>query len=227
MRLKKNITKNQPETVEVFSAKADSRSAIRRKEQENYFVHESCFIDENVEIGAGTKVWCFTHLLKDSKIGAGCIIGQNVMIGTGVSVGSRCKIQNNVSVYPGVVLEDDVFCGPSCVFTNVYNPRAFIERKHEFKATIVSKGATIGANATIVCGVIIGKYAMVGAGAVVKHNIPDYAVVAGVPAKQIGWVCRCGVSLKTSNRQKIATCRECGSAYKVSCKLITAVEEKL
>ncbi len=176
-----------------------------------YFVHKSSYIDDNVEIGEGTRIWHFSHILSNTKIGKNCIIGQNVMIGPDVTIGDRCKIQNNVSVYKGVTLEDDVFVGPSAVFTNVYNPRAFIERKKEFLPTVVKKGATIGANATIVCGVTIGRYAIVGAGAVVKRDVPDYAIVAGVPAKQIGWACKCGVTLKFNDNK--ALCSYCGSEY--------------
>ena len=135
-------------------------------------------------------------MLSAAKIGENCIIGQNVYIERDVVIGNRCKIQNNVSVYKGVTLEDEVFCGPSCVFTNVYNPRAFIERKHEFRPTLVKRGATIGANATIVCGATIGRYALVAAWAVVKSDVPDYAIVAGVPARQIGWACKCGTTLR-------------------------------
>lgn len=160
------------------------------------FVHESASVDDGVKIGRGTKIWHFSHILRNSVIGEGCTIGQNVSIGPDVSVGDRCKIQNNVSVFTGVTLEDEVFCGPSCVFTNVYNPRAFIERKHEFRKTLVRQGATIGANATILCGNTIGCYAMVAAGAVVTAGVPDYALVAGVPAVQKGWVCKCGTTLE-------------------------------
>jgi UDP-2-acetamido-3-amino-2,3-dideoxy-glucuronate N-acetyltransferase len=175
------------------------------------FIHESSCVDNGVQIGEGTKIWHFSHILKGSKIGKNCIIGQNVMIGPDVEIGNNCKIQNNVSVYKGVILEDDVFCGPSCVFTNVYNPRAFVERKHEFRKTLVKRGATIGANATLVCGVVIGKYAMIGAGSVIKADIADYAVVAGVPAQQIGWACKCGTTLKfTTNK---ASCSSCGNKY--------------
>ncbi|MEW5758345.1 MAG: Gfo/Idh/MocA family oxidoreductase [Candidatus Omnitrophota bacterium] len=177
----------------------------------DFFIHESSYIDENVEIGQGTKIWHFSHILKNSKIGEKCIIGQNVCIGPDVIIGDRCKIQNNVSVYSSITLEDDVFCGPSCVFTNVYNPRAFIERKNEFKPTLVKKGASIGANATIVCGVTIGRYAFIGAGAVVKKDVPDYAVVVGVPAKQIGWVCECGAKLKYKKSKAI--CSSCCKIY--------------
>jgi UDP-2-acetamido-3-amino-2,3-dideoxy-glucuronate N-acetyltransferase len=174
-------------------------------------VHESAYVDEGVNIGNGSRIWHFSHVLKNSTIGENCIIGQNVMIGSDVEIGNRCKIQNNVSVYKGVILEDDVFCGPSCVFTNVYNPRAFIERKNEFLNTRVKKGATIGANATIICGATIGRYAMVGAGAVVKSNIPDYAIVAGVPSKRVGWACKCGTTLKFNDN--LAICTYCGNEY--------------
>lgn len=177
----------------------------------NYFVHESAYVDDGVEIGEGTKIWYFSHVLKGSKIGSSCIVGQNVVIGPDVILGNRCKVQNNVSLYTGVVLEDEVFCGPSCVFTNVYNPRAFIERKYEFKQTLVKRGATIGANATIVCGITIGRYAMIGAGAVVKKDVPDHAVVAGVPAKQIGWACKCGTTLKFNDAHAI--CGYCDDKY--------------
>jgi len=188
-----------------------------------YFVHESSYIDENVEIGEGTKIWHFCHILKNTKIGKNCIIGQNCMIGPEVSIGDRCKLQNNVSVYKGVILEDEVFIGPSAVFTNVLTPRAFIERKNEFKTTLVKKGATIGANATIVCGITIGEYALIGAGAVVTKDVSPYALVLGNPAKKVGWVCKCGVVLihntikgiiihKTS-KEILLKCPNCGSIY--------------
>ncbi len=192
-------------------------------EDKKYFVHESAFIDENVQINEGTKIWHFTHILKGTKIGKDCVIGQNCMIGPDVTVGNRCKIQNNVSIYKGVTLEDDVFCGPSCVFTNVYNPRAFIERKHEFLPTLVKRGATIGANATIVCGITIGRYAMVGAGAVVKKDVPDYAIVAGVPARQIGWACKCGVTLKFNKNH--AFCKNCHNEYELKDNTIIVIKE--
>jgi UDP-2-acetamido-3-amino-2,3-dideoxy-glucuronate N-acetyltransferase len=193
-------------------------------EEVRYFVHESAYIDQGVKIGDGSKVWHFSHILKGSVIGKDCIIGQNVAIGPDVIIGNKCKVQNNVSIYKGVVLEDEVFCGPSCVFTNVYNPRAFIERKHEFKETIVKKGATIGANVTIVCGVTIGKYTMIGAGAVVKSNLPDHVIVAGVPAKQIGWACRCGTTLKFNNQR--AVCGYCGDKYELKNEQLEMSEEK-
>ena len=161
-----------------------------------YFLHPTALLDDNVEIGIGSKIWHFSHILRNSEIGEGCVIGQNCMIGPDVKIGDRCKIQNNVSVYKGVTLEEEVFCGPSCVFTNVINPRAFIERKEEFKLTLVKRGATIGANATIICGVTIGEYAMIGAGAVVTKDVKPYALVTGVPARQIGWVGKSGNTLK-------------------------------
>ena len=209
-----------------------------------YFVHESSFIDPDVEIGEGTKIWHFSHILTGARIGKNCIIGQNVCIERDVIIGNKCKIQNNVSVYKGVTLEDEVFCGPSCVFTNVYNPRAFIERKTEFRPTLVKQGATIGANATIVCGATIGRYVLIAAGAVVKSDVPDYAIVAGVPARQVGWVCKCGATLRQvigdgqeAKRQAIGdgqeargetqvTCTYCGNEYCLKNGHISAVEEK-
>ncbi|MCM8788810.1 MAG: N-acetyltransferase [Candidatus Omnitrophica bacterium] len=189
-----------------------------------YFVHHSSFVDDNVVIGKDTKIWHFCHILSNTTIGENCILGQNVMAGPQVTIGNNCKIQNNVSIYKGVTLEDDVFCGPSCVFTNVINPRAFIERKNEFKLTVVKKGATIGANATIICGNIIGKYALVGAGAVVTKNVPDYALVVGVPARQLGWVCKCGTTLKHENSK--LTCKNCGNIYIETKKELKPVVEK-
>lgn len=188
-----------------------------------YFAHESAIVDDGVSLGSGTKIWHFSHILKGTKTGHGCIIGQNCVIGPEVTLGNRCKVQNNVSLYKGVTLEDEVFCGPSCVFTNVYNPRAFIERKHEFMPTLVKRGATIGANATIVCGTTIGRYALVGAGAVVKKDVADYAVVAGVPSKQIGWTCKCGTSLKFAKNN--ATCVYCGNKYKIERNKFIVVKE--
>lgn len=204
-------------------AEASLQERISPRPQRNYFVHESSYIDEDVEIGEGTKIWHFCHILRGSRIGKNCVIGQNVMIGPEVRIGDRCKIQNNVSIYKGVTLEDEVFCGPSCVFTNVYNPRAFVERKHEFRPTLVKRGATIGANATIVCGVTIGRYAFVGAGAVVTKDVPDYALVVGVPARQIGWVCKCGTTLKFE--KEYACCPSCGNGYKIEGGQLVAVKE--
>lgn len=156
------------------------------------FVHESAYVDEPSTIGAGTKIWHFSHVLPHAVIGRNCILGQNVMIGSEVRIGDNCKIQNNVSLYKGVELSDGVFCGPSCVFTNVINPRAEIERKSEFRPTHVGRGATIGANATIICGYDLGEYCLIAAGAVVTSEVPAYALMAGVPAKRIGWVSRAG-----------------------------------
>lgn len=183
--------------------------------QRNYFVHETSIVDDGVQVGEGTKIWHFSHIMKDTIIGEKCILGQNVCVGPGVKIGNRCKIQNNVSVFKSVTLEDEVFCGPSCVFTNVYNPRAFVERKHEFMPTLVKRGSTIGANATIICGVTIGKYALIGAGAVVKKDVPDFALVVGVPARQIGWVCKCGIKLKSFDSSNAAKCESCGCEYEL------------
>lgn len=193
---------------------AEQRSnSLKGNAGQGYFAHESAFVDGEAQVGRDTKIWHFTHILKGSKIGEGCIIGQNVMIGPDVTIGNRCKIQNNVSVYKGVTLEDEVFCGPSCVFTNVYNPRAFIERKHEFRSTLVRKGVTIGANATLICGLTIGSYAMISAGAVVIKDVPDHALVIGIPATQVGWVCQCGTTLRFENDN--AGCSYCKRGYKL------------
>lgn len=154
----------------------------------NYFVHESSFVDEHVSIGNNTRIWHFSHILPYSTIGRDCSFGQNCVVGPQVNIGNGVKVQNNVSIYEGVDLEDDVFLGPSMVFTNVINPRAFIQRKEEFKKTLLKKGCTIGANATIVCGVTIGEYALIGSGAVINKDVKPYALMVGVPAKQIGWV---------------------------------------
>ena len=179
--------------------------------EKNYFVHESSYVDEGCEIGEGTKIWHFSHIMKDCTIGKRCNIGQNVVISPGVVLGEGVKIQNNVSVYTGVVCEDGVFLGPSCVFTNVINPRAFIERKSEYRKTVVKKGASIGANATIVCGHNIGRYAFVGAGSVVTKTVPDYAMVYGCPATVRGYVCQCGEQLTFEDNK--AVCPVCGKQY--------------
>jgi len=168
----------------------------KKENIKNFFVHESSFVDENVEIGEGTKIWHFCHILKNTKIGKNCSFGQNCVVGPNVQVGNGVKVQNNVSIYEGVEVEDDVFLGPSMVFTNVINPRAFINRRNEFKKTLLKKGCSIGANATIVCGVTIGRYALVGAGAVVNKDVPDFALMVGVPARQIGWVDKAGNRMK-------------------------------
>lgn len=183
----------------------------------SYMAHESAFIDSPCQIGAGTKIWHFSHVMRDCRIGTRCNIGQNVLISSGCVVGNNVKIQNNVSVYTGVVIEDDVFCGPSMVFTNVINPRAFIERKSEFRPTVVRRGASIGANATIVCGVTLGQYCVVGAGAVVTRDVPGHAVVFGNPARVRSWVCWCGVSLALGGEDgetREAECVDCGRRYR-------------
>lgn len=173
-----------------------------------FFVHPTSVVDHNVSIGAGTKIWHFSHVLSNSTIGQNTNIGQNVVVGPDVPIGSNCKIQNNVSVYKGVILEDGVFCGPSMVFTNIYNPRAELRKMDQVRPTVVKRGATLGANCTIVCGVTIGRYAFVGAGAVVTRNVPDYALVVGNPARQIGWACQCGERLTED-----FDCLMCGNKY--------------
>jgi len=178
----------------------------------DFFVHESSYVDEGAQIGKGTKIWHFSHVLPGAVIGEGVSIGQNVNIGGKAVIGNRCKIQNNVSVYDDVELEDEVFCGPSMVFTNVFNPRAFIVRKHEYRKTLVRRGATIGANATIVCGHTIGRYAFIGAGAVVNTDVSDFALMAGVPARRKGWMCKCAVKLAFAGGSK-ARCEACGAEY--------------
>ena len=161
----------------------------------DFFVHETSYIDENVKIGKNTTIWHFSHILKNCKIGNNCSLGQNVVVGPNVILGNTVKIQNNVSVYEGVTLEDGVFCGPSCVFTNVLNPRSEVVRKNEYKQTLVKRGATLGANCTVVCGVTIGKFAFIGAGSVITKNVPDYALMVGVPSRQIGWMSEFGERL--------------------------------
>lgn len=157
-------------------------------EQKSYFVHETAIVDENVTIGEGTKIWCFSHILKNTVIGKKCIFGQNCVVGANVTIGNGVKAQNNISIYEGVEIEDDVFLGPSMVFTNVINPRAFIERKTEYKKTLMKKGCSVGANATIVCGVTVGMYSFIGAGSLITKDVPDFALVYGIPARQHGWV---------------------------------------
>lgn len=180
----------------------------------NYFADPTAVIDPGAEIGCGTKIWHFSHIMEGAKVGERCNFGQNVVISPGVKIGNNVKIQNNVSVYTGVELEDDVFCGPSMVFTNVINPRSHIIRKHEYRRTLVKRGASIGANATVVCGVTLGEYCFVAAGAVVTRDVPDYALVMGVPAEQVGWMCYCGTRLPDSPPE--AACSECGRRYVIS-----------
>jgi len=180
-----------------------------------YFVHSSAFVDEPVTIGGGTKIWHFCHVMPGAKIGRGCVLGQNVLVAAGVQIGDNVKIQNNVSLYEGVELEDDVFCGPSCVFTNVINPRSQIVRRGQYQPTRVRRGATIGANATIVCGSTIGRYAFIAAGAVVtKGDVPDYALMAGVPARRKGWMSRHGHKLGKPDADGIMRCPESGWRYR-------------
>lgn len=183
---------------------------------QGYFVHESSYVDDPCEIGAGTRIWHFSHVMQNCSIGEKCNIGQNVVISPDCQIGNNVKIQNNVSVYTGVILEDDVFCGPSMVFTNVVNPRSHVERKDEYKTTLVKRGATIGANATVVCGVTLGRYAFIGAGAVITRDVPDYAKVFGNPARIRGWMCNCGVALDLSDDLESiesTTCKSCGLGY--------------
>ena len=180
----------------------------------DYHVHESAIVDAGAQIGSDTRVWHFVHVCGGAQIGEACSLGQNVFIGNKVTIGNNVKIQNNVSVYDNVHIEDDVFCGPSMVFTNVYNPRSFIERKTEYRDTLVKKGATLGANCTIVCGVTIGEYSLVGAGAVINKNVPAFALMVGVPAKQIGWISKYGEQLGlplTGNAS--TTCEHTGEEY--------------
>jgi UDP-2-acetamido-3-amino-2,3-dideoxy-glucuronate N-acetyltransferase len=185
-----------------------------------YFAHESCYVDAPCEIGRGTKIWHFSHIMSNSVIGENCNLGQNVLVATGVRIGNNVKVQNNVSIYTGVVLEDDVFCGPSAVFTNVLNPRSHVNRKNEYRTTFVGRGATLGANSTVVCGVTIGKYAFIAAGSVITRNVPDYALVVGVPGRIRGWMCSCGVKIPFSRTEsdggspaETATCGACGRTY--------------
>jgi UDP-2-acetamido-3-amino-2,3-dideoxy-glucuronate N-acetyltransferase len=177
----------------------------------SFFVHASSVVDEPCTIGDGTKIWHFCHVMKNAVIGRNCNIGQNVVVSPGVRVGDGCKIQNNVSLYEGVELENFVFCGPSMVFTNVVNPRCEVSRKSEYQRTLVKRGASIGANATVVCGHTIGTYAFIGAGAVVTKDVADYALVVGNPARRVGWMCRCGVKLRLEGER--ARCAGCASQY--------------
>lgn len=176
-----------------------------------YTAHSSAIIDDGATIGDNTRIWHFTHVCGGATIGERCSLGQNVFIGNDVQIGNNVKIQNNVSIYDAVYLEDDVFCGPSMVFTNVFNPRSHVIRKHEYRKTLVKRGATIGANATIVCGITVGEYAFIGAGSVVNKDVKPYAMMVGVPARQIGWMCKCGVKLEFTNNH--AKCCECSAEY--------------
>jgi len=195
-------------------------------EAKNSYVHPSSYVDEPCSIGAGTKIWHFSHVMSNCRIGERCNIGQNVVISPEVVIGDNVKIQNNVSVYTGVILEDDVFCGPSMVFTNVTNPRSHVARKNEYKRTLVRQGASLGANATVVCGVTIGRYAFVGAGSVVTRDVPDYALVYGNPARVRGWMCACGIGIEFTNEagSAVARCSACGTRYLKNDMQVTVAE---
>ena len=177
----------------------------------SYFAHESSYVDDGAHIGNGTKIWHFSHVMPGAVIGERCNLGQNVVVMPGTKIGNNVKIQNNVSIYEGVELEDDVFCGPSCVFTNVMNPRSHVPRKNAYRRTLVKRGGSIGANATIVCGVTLGEYAFIGAGAVVTSDVPPYGLMVGVPARRVGWMCQCGERVHPSGGH--ATCGACGASY--------------
>jgi UDP-2-acetamido-3-amino-2,3-dideoxy-glucuronate N-acetyltransferase len=192
------------------SARQKGRS-VELGQAEQFQAHPTAVIDQGCQIGHGTKIWHFSHIMNGSQLGNNCNLGQNVVISPGVRIGNNVKVQNNVSVYTGVELEDDVFCGPSMVFTNVINPRSHVSRKHEYLPTLVRKGASIGANATVVCGITLGQYSFIAAGAVVTKNVPDYALMAGVPARRIGWMCKCGIKLREVNA--MAVCGECSTKY--------------
>ena len=183
-------------------------------EKKPYFVHESAYVDDGAEIGDGTKVWHFAHVMKGARIGRNCIFGQNTNVDGGVVIGDNVKVQNNVSIYTGTIVEDDVFLGPSCVLTNVTNPRSQVKRHSLYEKTLIRRGATVGANATLVCGIEIGRYAFIAAGAVVSADVPDYALMIGVPAKQFGWMSRHGHRLGNPDADGVMVCSESGYRYK-------------
>lgn len=198
---------------------------MNKKYYDDVFIHETSYIDENVTIGRGVKIWHFSHILSDCKIGENCSFGQNVVVGPKVNIGNNVKIQNNVSVYEGVTLEDGVFCGPSCVFTNVKNPRSQIIRKSEYRKTLVGQGTTLGANCTIVCGVTIGKFAFIGAGAVVSKDVPSYAMMVGVPAKQVGWISEYGEKLDLPLRGNTETiCKHTNQRYQLKESKVSIID---
>jgi len=193
-----------------------------------FFVHESAYVDQPCVIGPRTNIWHFSHIMRDCVIGDGCNIGQNVVISPGCRIGGNVKIQNNVSVYTGVILEDDVFCGPSCVFTNVINPRSHVKRRDEYRQTLVKKGASIGANATIVCGHTLGRYSFVGAGTVVTRDVPDYAMVVGNPARLVGWVCYCGGKLPfgvSLDASEVGACPSCSRRYRRAGRVVEQIDQ--
>ena len=197
-----------------------SVSQVDPEQFPNVRVHESAYVDDPCEIGEGTSIWHFSHIMPNCTIGKKCNIGQNVVVSPEVIIGNNVKIQNNVSLYTGVILEDDVFCGPSMVFTNVINPRSEIVRRGEYQQTLVKQGASMGANCTILCGTTIGRFAFIGAGAVVSCDVPDYALMIGVPAKRHAWVCRCGDTLPPTN-----TCASCGNIYKETSGVLQPKQE--
>jgi UDP-2-acetamido-3-amino-2,3-dideoxy-glucuronate N-acetyltransferase len=188
----------------------------------DYFAHESSYIDDGAAIGRGTKIWHFCHVMPGAVIGERCNLGQNVVVMGGTRLGNNVKVQNNVSIYEGVTLEDDVFCGPSCVFTNVTNPRSHVSRKSEYRTTLVRRGATIGANATIVCGITLGEYSFIGAGAVVTDDVPAFALMLGVPARRVGWMCQCGVRLDLL--ETTVTCAACGARYREEAGVLRQID---
>ena len=190
----------------------------------DYFVHDTAAVDHPVDIGAGTKIWHWVHVMSGATMGEGCVLGQNCYVGGAARLGDNVRVQNNVSIYDQVILEDDVFCGPSMVFTNVINPRSHVERKDEYMQTLVQKGASIGANATVICGNTLGAYCFIAAGAVVTRDIPAYALMAGVPARQIGWVSRAGQRLEFDKDNK-ATCPETGELYELSGEQVQLIKE--
>src|SRR5690348_3493622 len=194
-----------------------------------YFVHESSYVDQPCVIGEGSKIWHFSHIMRDCTLGQRCNIGQNVVISPGCTIGANVKIQNNVSIYTGVVLEDDVFCGPSSVFTNVINPRSHVSRQDEYRQTLVMRGASIGANATIVCGHTLGKYCFVDAGSVVTHDVPDYALVIGNPARIHAWICYCGIKLPlgtaADDREEEASCMQCSRRYRRLGRVVEQIDQ--
>jgi UDP-2-acetamido-3-amino-2,3-dideoxy-glucuronate N-acetyltransferase len=188
----------------------------------DYFVHESSYVDDGATVGNGTKIWHFSHIMAGARIGERCNIGQNVVVSPSVVIGDNVKIQNNVSLYTGVILENDVFCGPSMVFTNVINPRSHVPRRDEYRQTLVRQGASLGANSTVLCGLIIGRFAFIGAGAVVTRDVPDFALVVGNPGRVSGWICRCGVKLAAGAQPPAqAVCRACATAYRTEAGSLT------
>ena len=210
------------------SLKANGQPVDIRLAKADYFAHPTAVLDEGCDIGEGTHIWHFSHIMSDSKIGANCNLGQNVVISPEVIIGANVKIQNNVTIYTGVELEDDVFCGPSMVFTNVINPRSHVPRRNEYRRTLVKQGASMGANSTVICGVTLGRYCFIGAGAVVTKDVPDYALMVGVPAERIGWMCYCGVRLRGEDIQ--VRCEACGRWYRLereTCKEMEVLTTKL